>query len=196
MAKIDTSGIENFDTMTADEKVAALLAYQYDDGSEKLKAAEADAAKWKAASDKASSEAAGYKKQLRDKLTDEERTKQETNDTLEAMKAKLAEYEQREKISSAKAVFLGGGFDEKTATDAANAFISGDIEKMSAAVKAFRESTVANAKSELLADTPRPEGGSKANTKPDYSKLYDEAVASGNMPDAAYYMRLSQQSNQ
>ena len=62
MAQIDASSIEGFDAMTADEKVAALLGYQYDDGAEKLKAAEDNAAKMKAAFDKASSEAAGYKK--------------------------------------------------------------------------------------------------------------------------------------
>ena len=62
MAQIDTSGIENFDSMTADEKVSTLLAFLYDDGAEKIKAAEENAAKMKAAFDKASSEAAGYKK--------------------------------------------------------------------------------------------------------------------------------------
>ena len=59
MAQISTESIEGFDTMTADEKVTALLAFQYDDGAEKIKAAEENAAKMKAAFDKASSEAAG-----------------------------------------------------------------------------------------------------------------------------------------
>ena len=163
MAQIDTSGIENFDSMTADEKVSALLAFQYDDGTEKIKAAEENAAKMKAAFDKASSEAAGYKKQLNASKSEEELKRQESEETLKAMQEKLAEYEQREKISTAKAAFLGGGFDETTAADAANAFITGDIEKMSAAVKKFREMIEVNTKSKLMGSNPKPESGAKTD---------------------------------
>ena len=159
MAQIDTAGIENFDAMTADEKVAALLAFQYDDGTDKIKAAEENAAKMKAAFDKASSEAAGYKKQLNATKTEDELKRQESEETLKAIQAELAEYKQREQISTAKAAFLGGGFDETTAADAANAFITGDIEKMSDAVKKFRESIEVITKSKLMGSNPKPESG-------------------------------------
>jgi hypothetical protein len=163
MAHIDTSGIENFDSMTADEKVTALLAFRYDDGTDKIKAAEENAAKMKAAFDKASSEAASYKKQLNASKSEEELKRQESEETLKAMQEKLAEYEQREKISTAKAAFLGGGFDETTAADAANAFITGDIEKMSAAVKKFREFIEVSTKSKLMGSNPKPESGAKTD---------------------------------
>lgn len=163
MAQIDTAGIENFDAMTADEKVAALLAFQYDDGTDKIKAAEENAAKMKAAFDKASSEAAGYKKQLNATKTEDELKRQESEETLKAIQAELAEYKQREQISTAKAAFLGGGFDETTAADAANAFITGDIEKMSAAVKKFREMIEVNTKSKLMGSNPKPESGAKTD---------------------------------
>lgn len=163
MAQIDTAGIENFDAMTADEKVAALLAFQYDDGTDKIKAAEENAAKMKAAFDKASSEAAGYKKQLNATKTEDELKRQESEETLKAIQAELAEYKQREQISTAKAAFLGGGFDETTAADAANAFITGDIEKMSAAVKKFRESIEVSTKSKLMGSNPKPESGAKTD---------------------------------
>lgn len=161
MAQIDTASIENFDAMTADEKVAALLAFKYDDGTDKIKAAEENAAKMKAAFDKASSEAAGYKKQLNATKTEDELKRQESEETLKAIQAELAEYKQREQISTAKAAFLGGGFDETTAADAANAFITGDIEKMSAAVKKFREMIEVNTKSKLMGSNPKPESGGK-----------------------------------
>lgn len=160
---IDTSSIAGFDSMTAEEKVSALLAFQYDDGADKIKAAEENAAKMKAAFDKASSEAAGYKKQLNASKSEEELKRQESEETLKAMQEKLAEYEQREKISTAKAAFLGGGFDETTAADAANAFITGDIEKMSAAVKKFRESIEVSTKSKLMGSNPKPESGAKTD---------------------------------
>lgn len=163
MAQIDTTGIENFDSMTADEKVAALLSFQYDDGADKIKAAEENAAKMKAAFDKASSEAAGYKKQLNASKSEEELKRQESEETLKALQAELAEFKQREQISTAKAAFLGGGFDETTAADAATAFIAGDIEKMSAALKKFRESIEVSTKSKLMGSNPKPESGAKTD---------------------------------
>ncbi len=159
MAQIDTASIEGFDAMTADEKVSALLAFQYDDGAEKLKAAEDNAARMKAAFDKASSEAAGYKKQLNASKTEEERAKIEAEETMKAMQERLAEFEKREKISTAKSVFLGGGFDEATAADAADAFTTGDIDKMSAALKKYRVSIEAQIKSSLMDSNPKPDGG-------------------------------------
>lgn len=163
MAQIDTSGIENFDSMTADEKVTALLAFQYDDGTDKIKAAEENAAKMKAAFDKASSEAAGYKKQLNATKSEEERAKIETDETIKAMQEELATLRQEKQISTAKAAFLGGGFDDANATDAANAFIAGDIEKMSAALKKFRESIEVSTKSKLMGSNPKPESGAKTD---------------------------------
>lgn len=159
MAQIDTSTIDGFDNMSADEKVAALLGFQYDDGAEKVKAAEDNAAKMKAAFDKAASEAAGYKKQLNATKSAEELAKQETADAIKAMEDKIAEYEKRERLSNAKTMFLGGDFDEQTANDAAAAFIAGDNEKMSAALKKFREHIVTATKSSLMSSNPKMECG-------------------------------------
>lgn len=168
---IDTSSIEGFDSMTAEEKVTALLGFQYDDGTEKLKAAEENAAKLKAAFDKASSEAAGYKKQLNATLSDEEKKRNEDAEIRKQLEERLAEFEQREKISTAKAAFLGGGFDEATASDAANAFIAGDIDKMSAAVKKFRASIEVQTKSRLMDSNPSPESGGKPDGEADSNNL-------------------------
>ena len=173
MPQIDTSGIENFDSMTADEKVTALLAFQYDDGTDKLKAAEDNAAKLKAAMDKAASEAAGYKKQLNARLSDEERTKQESEAAMKAMQDELAALKQEKRLSDAKTMFLGGGFDEATAADAATAFVESDSEKMSAALKKFREAIVTQTKSALMDASPKPDSASQddADGKDDATKL-------------------------
>ena len=188
MGKIDKASIEGFDTMSPEQQVAALLAYEYDDGADKLKAAEESAAKLKAAVDKASSEAAGYKKQLNARMSDEEKGAA----ALKAMEERLAEYEKRDKINTAKAAFLAAGFDESAAEKAAVAFIGGDIEALSPALKGFRSSVETSLKAKLVDETPRPEGGGKADTTPDYTKLYEDAVKRGDMPAAASYIRLSQ----
>lgn len=175
MAQINTESIENFDAMSPEEKVTALLGYQFDDGADKVKAAEENAAKMKAAFDKAASEAAGYKKQLNATLSDDEKKRNEDAEIRKQLEERLAEFEQRERISTAKAAFLGGGFDEATAADAANAFIAGDIEKMSAAVKKYRESIEVQTKSRLMDSNPKQDAGSKAD---DSKKSDAENIAS------------------
>ena len=188
MPKIDTSTIAGYAEMTAEQKLAALESFEYDDGSKQ-------AEKLKAAMNKAASEAAAYKKQLNAKMTDDERKQQETEAAFKAMQEKLSEYEQRDKVSTAKAKFLGAGFDESAAEKAAQAFTAGDIESLSAALAGYKSSIETGLKAKLMDDTPRPEGGGKADATPDYTKLYEEAVKAGNMPVAASYIRLAQQQN-
>lgn len=177
MAKINAESIEGFDGMTPEQKVEALLGFEYDDGADKLKALEENAAKLKAAVDKASSEAASYKKQYNAKLTDEERAKQESEATLKAMQERLAEYEKRDKISTAMAAFLKAGFDEKSATAAAEAFTNGDIDAFASSVKTFKASVETATKSSLMAGNPVPTGSTepKVRTKADILKIEDYA---------------------
>ena len=175
MAKMDTATIDGFDGMTPEQQIQALLGFEFDDGADKIKAAEENAAKMKAAFDKASSEAASYKKQYNAKLTDDERQKQESEAALKAMQERLAEYEKRDKISTAKATFLGAGFDEKSASDAADAFVSGDIDAISTALKSYRSAIEKQAKSSLMAGNPKPDGGTepKLRSKEDILKIED-----------------------
>ena len=175
--KIDASTIEGFDGMTPEQKVEALLGFEYDDGAERLKALEENNAKLKNAVDKASSEAASYKKQYNAKLTDEERAKQESEAALKAMQERLAEYEKRDKISTATAAFLKAGFDEKAAGLAAEAFTGGDIDALASAVKSFKASVETATKSSLMAGNPKPEGSTepKVRTKADIMAIEDYA---------------------
>ena len=69
MAKIDVSRIENFDTMSTEDKLTALLNYEY----EAPKADEsAELARVKNALNKASSDCAEYKRALREKQSEAE----------------------------------------------------------------------------------------------------------------------------
>ena len=61
MAKIDVGVIDGYETMTAEEKIAALEAFEYDDHSQELE----DLGKYKDATTKANHEAAELKKQLK-----------------------------------------------------------------------------------------------------------------------------------
>lgn len=170
MAKIDTATISGFSEMTPEQQVQALLGFEYDDGSE-------TAAKLKAAVDKASSEAAGYKKQLNARMSEDERKQQENDATMAALREKVEEYEKRDRISTAKAAFLSAGFDEAAATAAAEAFTNGEIEGLSTALKTYRAAIETATKSSLMAGNPQPTGATApaVRTKADILKIEDYA---------------------
>lgn len=85
MAKFDTSKIEGFDTMTDTEKLAAVLGADIPD--------EIDLSQYvaKSVADKYATEASNYKKQLRDKMTDEEKAKEKAKADKEELETKYAE---------------------------------------------------------------------------------------------------------
>ena len=71
MAKIDISKIENYASLTPEQKLTALEAYEVED------AGGGDLEKYKAAASKANSEAAELKRQLKARMTEDEQKEAE-----------------------------------------------------------------------------------------------------------------------
>ena len=91
MAKIDINAIEGYAEMSAEEKLAALEAYEVPepDFTGYVK---------KELLDKASSEAASFKKQLREKMTEEEAAKAKAAEDMASMQEELAKLRQEKVI--------------------------------------------------------------------------------------------------
>ena len=123
MPKIDVTKIENYANMTAEEKIAALEAFEYEvDNS--------DVERLKAAVSKANSEAAELKRQLKARMTEDEQ-KEAERAAKEAEKDALLESLKKDKaVSESKARFLGLGYDEKLAAETAKALADGDMDKV------------------------------------------------------------------
>ncbi len=111
MAKVDTSKIENFDSMSAEEKLNALLGYEFEapkvDESDELKRVR------KALND-ASSEAANYKRALREKQSEAERAEADRLENEKKLQDELAAYRTKERISTYQAKLMSVGFDSET----------------------------------------------------------------------------------
>jgi hypothetical protein len=134
----------------------------------------------KSALDKATSEAAGYKKQLRERMSEEEakaaRDAEEREKEAEEHAKVLAELEQLRAdrvIDQHTAKFLALGYDEKLARETAKAMASGDTElvfKNQAKFIADREKAL---KAEILKSTPTPPAGDGAEkkTRDDFKKM-------------------------
>ena len=123
MAKIDVTQIEGYAEMSAEDKLKALEGFDIPDPdySGYVK---------KDVFDKTASELAGVKKQLKDKMTDDEAAKQKEQEEREELQSKYDKLLRESEISKHKAKLLGLGYDEKLADETAEAMADGDMEKV------------------------------------------------------------------
>lgn len=152
MAKIDISKIEGYAEMSAEEKLAALEAFDIPepDMSEFVR---------KDIADKYASEAAGYKKQLREHMSEEEAAKAKAAEDMATVMAELEALRADKTISEFTTQFMGIGYSEELAKSTATALQKGDMNVMfknHAKFVAEREKAL---KAELLKNTPAPPAG-------------------------------------
>jgi len=158
MAKIDTSKIENYTNMTAEEKLAALEAFEYE-------ADNSDVERLKAAVSKANSEAAELKRQLKARMTEDEQKEADRLAAEAAIKAELDALRKDKTISDSKAKFLGLGYDEKLAAETAKALADGDMDKVFANQQIHIDNVKKAAAASALAGDPKPPAGSSGGAK-------------------------------
>ena len=173
--------IENYENMTLEEKVAALEAYEPDMSGYVSKAT----------FDKTASEAASYKKQLREKMSEEEAKAAKEAEDRASLLERVEKAERALAVSKFVSSYISMGYDEKLARNTAEALAKGDMNTVFANQKIHAETREKALRAELLKSTPRPAGG--ANPKPDYNAKIAEAQASGDITAVAYYTRLAAQ---
>ena len=166
MAKIDVTQIEGYAEMSAEDKLKALEGFDIPDPdySGYVK---------KDVFDKTASELAGVKKQLKDKMTDDEAAKQKEQEEREELQSKYDKLMRESEISKHKAKLLGLGYDEKLADETAEAMADGDMEKVFANQKKHLDSVEKRVRADALKDTPKPtpDGDSKTMTLEKFRKL-------------------------
>lgn len=166
MAKIDVTQIEGYAEMSAEDKLKALEGFDIPDPdySGYVK---------KDVFDKTASELAGVKKQLKDKMTDDEAAKQKEQEEREELQSKYDKLLRESEISKHKAKLLALGYDEKLADETAEAMADGDMEKVFANQKKHLDSVEKRVRADALKDTPKPtpDGDSKTMTLEKFRKL-------------------------
>jgi hypothetical protein len=158
MAKIDISKIQNYQSMTVEQKIAALEAYEIDvpDAGE--------LERYKSAASKANSEAAEWKRKHNALLSEDERKEAERAESEKAMKERLESLEREKSISDYKAQYLALGYDDTLAGDTAKAHVNGDMAKVIANQKAFIDKVRKAERAAALADDPVPPAGKQNPT--------------------------------
>lgn len=155
---------------------------------------EAETTKLKNQLQKANSEAAGYKKQLREKMSEAEQIENDRQSEFERLSSELAELKRDKAISDYTAQFTAIGYDAKTASENATAIVNGDFAKIIQSQAVWIEQQKKSIEKELMAGTPKGVVGANdsGGSLIDYSKKIEEAQANGNLAEAVYYTRLMQ----
>ena len=155
--------IENYESMTPEEKVAALEAY------------EPDMSGWvaKSIADKHASEAADYKKKLRERMSEDEAKKAQEAEERAALIERAEKAERQLTMSGYEKAYLAMGYDEKLAKATAEALATGDMETVFKNQKTHTDNREKALRAELLKNTPPPAAGKTDTgmTKEQFSKL-------------------------
>ena len=168
MANIDTSKIEGYETMTAEEKVKALEGYAFADPdySGYVK---------KDLFDKTASQLSQAKKDLQAKMTDEEKAKAETEALLKQYKEEAETLRKEKTISENKAQLISIGYDDALASETAKAMVEGDLATVMKNQQTVIENAKKIAKGEAMASTTPPAGkatdGGKTITKEQFKAM-------------------------
>lgn len=179
MAKIDTSKIAGYESMSAEEKLAALEGYEFSDVVAK------------SVLDKATADAAEWKRKYHSTFSEAEQARIAAEEAAKATNDRLAELERKDKISTAKDRFIASGFTPDLALATATAFVDGDMDTVLENTNKNAIAVATAAKDKALKETPPPPAS--GNSDPgniDYRAKSEEAAARGDFAEAAHYQRL------
>ncbi len=111
------------------------------------------------ANDKASSEAADYKRQLNARLTESERQEQERAEANEKLRSELEELRKERDLNRLMKNFTVLGYSEQMAQEAAEAQYEGDTERMFEVQRKYKSELENSIKAQFMRGTPAPQGG-------------------------------------
>ena len=124
-------------------------------------------AKLKRATDKATSEAADFKKKYNATLSEQERASQEKAEEQARRDERLAELERENSIHKFTEQFLDLGYDKESAISAATAQVDGDVDTLFKLQKKIIDEKVLAKEQELIKDIPRAKTGVYASMTAD-----------------------------
>ena len=149
--KIDTATIQGYDTMTAEQKIAALEAFEYDDNSAKVQ-------QLTNAVSKANSEAADWKRKHNALLDDDAKKKQDADDERQRIIDRNAELEKQLAVITYTNSYLEMGYDKDLAKSSAEALQAGDMTTVFKNGETHRKALEEKIKAELMKSTHKPSG--------------------------------------
>ena len=172
MPKIDTSLIDGYAEMSAEDKLKALEAYEFE--APKPDTTEAD--KLKAALNKASADAAEWKRQYREKQTEQEREAAERAEREQATMTELEALRKERAIDKLEKQYLGAGYSAELAANAAKAMADGDTETVLKMQMAFLDESKRSWEAAALANQKGLSVGTPPKAETEEDKIVNMAM--------------------
>lgn len=139
----------------------------------KLEKLESENAKLKSAQSNASADASKYKKQLQERMSEQERAAAETKDLIERLQSENEKLKRDQTLAEYTTGFLSVGYSEDLARKAAEATLDGKFAEFISAHKTFVEEHDKAKAAESIRNMSRPgNGGSSTSvTKEQFAKM-------------------------
>ena len=160
--RIDVTKIEGYESLSVEEKLAALEAYEYDDHSAELE----DLGKYKEAMDKATHEAAEFKKQVKALQEQQKTGNSKADTTIAELQKQVADLTRQNTIASYTAQFTALGYDAELAQATAIATADGDVATVFENQRKFLEAHDKSIKADIFKATPKPGQGGTGKQAP------------------------------
>lgn len=177
--KIDTTAIENYAEMTAEEKLAALEAYEFETPAPKDSD---EVTKLKTALSKANSDAAEWKRQFREKQTEAERADAERKEREAAVEEELRVLRRDKTVSGYVAQCLALGYTNDLAQKAAEAMADGDAAKIMECQQEFLEVKQKEIEENALNKQPTITSGTPPTAKVAEAEAYNKMRQAWGLP--------------
>lgn len=153
--KVDVSKIEGYETMSVEDKLKALEGFEFEDP--KPITDDGEVKKLREALSKSNSEAASWKRQLHEKMSDDERKEAERKEQAQKVEEELATLRRDKTIASLEKAYLAAGYPAELAAASAKAQAEGDTE------------TVLKNQMQYLSDTKKTLESAALNKQPPLS---------------------------
>lgn len=187
MPFIDVSTIEGFDSMTAEQKVEALTKFEIPESVDLSRYVS------KEVFDKKASEAAGLSKQLKEKMTEDEKKAAETDEANRKILEELEQLRKDKTISELTAKYLNLGYDAELAKETAEAMQSGNMEKVFANGAKHKEALEKKIMEDLMNKTPKPDGAGGNDDKTDFAVKKAKELAAARIGSGKQYENVMNQ---
>ena len=169
MAKIDTTQIAGYESMTAEEKLSALEAYEFESPAPASNDAET---KLKEALSRANTDAAEWKRKYRATLDDAKRAEEERAERDKERDEELATLRRERIISKLEAQYLSAGYSAELASASAKAQADGDTATVLANQLRFIEETKKSIEAAALGKQPPITPGKPPKGESDEDKFF------------------------
>ncbi|MBO5740764.1 MAG: hypothetical protein J6R54_02110 [Bacteroidaceae bacterium] len=150
--RINTANIENYENLSAEDKLKALEEYEFEAPAPKDTE---EVTKLKTALSKANSDAAEWKRQFREKQTEAERAEAERQEREKAVEEELRTLRRDKTVSGYLAQYLALGYEKELALKAAEATADGDAATTIACQQEFLEAKTKELEAAALNKQPK-----------------------------------------